>query len=570
MPDEVHYEIFCRQQTKSAWRLEAVCAKRDEAIKQASGLTARKRAAGAKVIKQTYDVKTSDFLSLKIYEAGAISLNLDPKSEDAPPARVCQTAEDFYTREARAVIGRLLREYLARQRLTAGELMHRADALKQFEATDAVFQHAVQRIAVVQSADCDTPVQDIIKRMNALIIESMNRVYRDAEQGRFVEVTADGFGELATSFCGMADGDYLFNGALARFLASAGSWDGKLARLIAVLDEAPSDDPGRTLLLTSVDALVEEVLNSAAALGELLGGRDNPSAALQALIALFLGTAQAGAQPGVTALAARFPAGELPRARRAVAQRILAELKSAKRLSPTSILDEIKALRRIATRLMAGVGPYLDPEDIAAAFTLRGHRIVAQQALTEVIEGAVDPDEKLERLFFVLDNIVGEENKRALGNYLMPFLSGGSFEGHFLAARPSATAMLKRLAQHQGRVLRSSFPADQREDLASLFDRLAVQVETRSGLFKSIEAKMRDPVDKVLFYLNLCRGSLTEGRLVTRARKAAQRHIARPDFRALYATKLKRTNPSADPERELARLYEDAGMEIEEADRTAA
>lgn len=570
MADEVHYETFRQQQPKGSWVLEGVNAKRDDAIKLAEALVARRRAAGARVVKQAYDPKTSDFLSLTIFETGARSLALDPKAEDAPTARVCQAPEDFYTPEARSVVARLLSDYLARQRLTAGELMHRADALKQFEATDAAFQHAVQRIAVVQSAGSDTPVQDIIKRLNALVIAAMHQVYRDAEQGRFVEAGIDNIGELATSFAGAEDGSYLFNAALARYLKPAGSWDGKLSRLTAALDKAPASGDGRTLLCECVDAMIEEVVGSPAALAELLGGRDNMNAALQVLIELFLGHAAAGAQPGVAALAAHFAKGALPRARRAVAQRILAELKSTRRLVPTSVLDEIKALRRIAARLMGGVGPFLDPEDLAAAFTLRGRRVVTRQALDQALDGAANPDEKLERLFFVLHNVIGAENKRALAAYLTPFLSGGSFEGHYLAAHPSPATVLKRLAEHQARVMRAGFSAEQCDDIASLFDRLAVQVENRSGYFKSAEAKSRDTVEKALFYLNLCRGAVTQGRLAQRARKAALGHMKQPDFQASFAARLKRANPDADAKTELARLLDGTGIEPAEAFGTAA
>lgn len=565
MADEVHFEVFRRETPKSGWSLLEVSAKRDDAIRLATDVIAKKRATASKVVKQAYDPKTSDFLSLKIFETGQGALKLDPKAEDVPSARPCEKPEDFYTRDARLVLARLLSEYLARQRLTVTELIHRADALKVFEKTDAVFQHAVQRVSVAQSATSEKPVQEIIKVLNALAIDAMHRVYHDEERSYFPEAAQGRFAELAASLGAKPDRGYLFDGALARYLKSAGSWDSKVVRLLGVLDEAPAEGEARTLIVESVDSLIEEILSGSSSLYELIGGRDNFNAALATLAELFLGAAEAATaeQPGLGALARRFAAGELPLSRRAVANRILAELKSTKRLCPTSVSDEIKALRRLASRLMGGVGKHLDPEDLAAAFTLRSRRVVTNQALSDVVGNALNPDEKLEKLFFVLDNVVGVENKRQLVSFMMPFISGGAFEGYFLAAQPSPAAAIKRLAEHQARVLDSSLTVQQREDVAAVLDRLAAQVETKSGFFKAIEAKSPDPVEKALFYLNLCQGGVTEGKLAERARKAAQRHIANPNFMTGFAARLARTGGAKDAEAELAALLQKAGVTSE-------
>lgn len=568
MPDEVHFEIFRREAPNAGWSLQDVSAKRDDAIKLANGLIASKRAIAAKVIKQAYDPKTSDFLSLKIFESGQDAVKLDPKAEDLPPTRACEKPQDFYSREARLAIARLLGDYLARQRLTVTEFIHRADALKAFEKTDAVFQHAVQRTAVAQSAGSEKAVQEIIKALNALVIDAMHRVYHDEERGHFPEVAPGGFAALAKAAAAQTDGAYLFNGALARHLKSAGNWDSKILRLLAVLDEAPAQGESRSVIVEAIDSVIEEILNGSSSLYELIGGRENLNTALGVLTELFLGAEQAATaeQPGLAALAKRFTAGQLPLSRRAVASRILAELKSTKRLCPTSVGDEIKALRRLAARLMGGVGKHLDGEDLAAAFTLRSRRVVTNQALSEIAANALTPDEKLEKLLFVLDNIVGVDNKRALVSFLMPFISGGAFEGFFLAARPSPAAAIKRLAELQARVLRSGFTKEQREDVAAVLDRLAVQVETKSGFFKTIEAKSPDPVEKALFYLSLCQGGVTQGRLAERARKAAQRHISNPDFMIGFAARLARSSGGKNAEAELAALLAKAGIEPDDDD----
>ena len=48
-------------------------------------------------------------------------------------------------------MGRLLIDFLSRNKITITELIHRADLLEKLEATGTVYQHAIQKIAVAQA-----------------------------------------------------------------------------------------------------------------------------------------------------------------------------------------------------------------------------------------------------------------------------------------------------------------------------------------------------------------------------------------------------------------------------------
>ena len=169
-------------------------------------------------------------------------------------------------------------------------------------------------------------------------------------------------------------------------------------------------------------------------LHELIGDKDNLGAALMSLVQLFLGKepgAEDGERQGLILLTRRFAADDLPEARTAIAGRIIAEFKSFKRLCPKSLLDEFKTLRQIANLVVDGVGKYLSHEDLIAAFTLRSQRLINQVTLGEHLADAATPDEKLERLLFVEDNIIGAENKRRLAAFVVPIVAAASFESSF-------------------------------------------------------------------------------------------------------------------------------------------
>lgn len=534
MGQQIHYEIFKRVGAKGGWSLHEVLPSRARAIAMAQEMMQAEKATGVKVVKETYNDDTGDYLTLKIFEEGRNQIMVNPKQEDAPHALPCFKPDDLYSYHARATMTRLLSDFLSRNRVTITELIHRADLLEKLEATGTIYQHAIQKVAVAQAASTPAPVQQIVKSLNDLATQAAGRVYRDQRRSLFPELQAEQFDDLARRLSGQGDAHYIFNGALALHLADAKGWDDKVHRLLTIMELAPTEETPRKLVLGSVDAILAETLRGSAALHELMGAAENLAQALRNLIDLFLGRSCNGARAGLAALAHHFAADSLPEARTALAGRILAELKTSKRLCPASMVDELKALRELANKVVMGVGKYLSHEDLVAAFTLRARRLVTQETLAPYIaDGA--PDEKVERMLFVEDNIIGAENKRALAAFLLPLVSNASFSNHFQNAQVPLLARLQKLAQLQARVLRSGFVDVTRTEIAEKLDALAVQVETRARLFDSIAARTAGPVETAQTLLKLsATGIFTEGRLGEAARARILGCLSKPGFLSGY------------------------------------
>lgn len=510
---------------------------RDSALNFATALMAEERATGVKVVKETYNDDTGDYLSLKIFETGHNQVKTVPAQEDVPHALPCFKPDDLYSYHARATITRLITEFLSRNKITITELSHRADMLEKLEATGTLLQHAIQKVAVAQAASTTTPVAQIIKSLNELTTKAFNKVYRDERRNYFRTVAANGFGPLALELVSESDGAYQFNGAIAKYLKDAKGWDEKVLRLIALMNEAPAEGPARSLLLAAVDTITAEILAGSAALHELIGAKADLGEALMSLVQLFLGAApDIGSEgSGLISLTHRFAADELPESRTAIANRIMAEFKSAKRLCPNSLEEEFKSLRRIANRLVLGIGKYLSHESLISAFTLRSKRLVTHETLGEHMADATTPDEKLERLLFVEENIIGAENKRLLATFVIPIITASNFEFHFTQGKAPVLVRLQRLAGLQARVRRSGFQENQRQEMSELLDKLACMVETKAKLFESIDAKSPNHVEKAITILKLCSsGVLTEGRLSAQARELILNYLGKPGFLTAY------------------------------------
>jgi hypothetical protein len=572
---EIHYEIYRRQGSRGGWVLHDVATDRENAIHMAEDLMADQRATGVKVVKETYNTDTGDYLSLKIFEDGHTKLKTKAAAEDVPHALPCFKPDDLFSYHARATMARLLGDFLSRQKLTVTELIHRADALERLEATGTLFQHCVQKIAVAQASSTTTSVQQIIKNLHDLTSKAIARIYRDTRRKYFPVARAGEFGALAEKLAAESDGLYLLNGALAHHLGEAKNWNGKLLSLLAIMRELPDEGPGRTLLMGAVDTLVAEILNGAAALHELIGETENLGAALLVLVELFLGQLPEDRtkHEGLTLLARHFHADKLPDARAAVARRITAELRSVRRLCPVSLVSELKILRSIANKLVLGEGKYLSHEDIIATFTLRSRRLVANESVAEHLAEAAGPDNKLERLLLIEENIVGVENKRQLACFAMPILTSASFESHFIAAKTPPLARLRRLAELQARTRRSGFQDKERADICELLDKIAIEVETHSRILSSIE-KISSPVDKAVAALRLCvEGMVTEGRLSAKARAIVITSLAEPGFLTGYVAHVSQGAQKTSAEAamsELLRTLEKAGITAETGLRSIA
>ena len=556
---EIHYEVFRRVGAKGGWTLHEVVTSRDLAVTMAQELMAGEKATGVKVVKETYNDETGDFLTLKIFEDGHNRVKIAPAQKDAPHALPCFKPDDLYSYHARQTMSRLLTDFLARNTVTITELIHRADLLEKLEATGTLYQHAIQKVAVAQAASTAAGVQQIVKSLNELTTQAFHRVYRDQRRGLFPDPYPEQFGELAQTLGSQGDAGYVFNGALARHLKDAKGWDEKVLMLITIMESPPPEDGARKLVLSSVDAILAEILGGSAALHDLMGPAENLGQAMNNLVTLFLGKeAQAGGR-GLAALTHHFAADDLPEARTAIASRIIAEFKSNKRLCPDFMVEELKTLRSMANRIVLGVGKYLSHEDLIAAFTLRSKRLVAQEALGEYIAEA-GVDEKIERILFVEDNIIGAENKRRLATYIPPVLNSAAFENHFQNPQTPLLQRLQRMAQLQARVRRSGFVDVTREEIAAKLDAIAVRVGARGKLFESIEARNISPVEKAQTLLKLTTGGiLTEGALSDRARELILDYLSRPGFLTSYMAAQAKDGETPDSEKMMAELMESLG-----------
>ncbi len=236
MSKQIHYELFVRRGASPGWSLQEAGESRAEIIAAAQTALASGFVTGVKVMKETYDVATGDFMTLRIFEDGARTFKASKATEDLPPALPCITPEDFYAVHARSTLTRLFADTLARWKVTTTELIHRADLLEKLEATGTLFQHAVQKVAIAQSNGGEQPLAQTIRALTDLADRAIQRVYREDRSGRVVAPkSVEELNAYAEAKAGREGGGFLIGLAFARYLQPAQGWAEKLGRALAVI-----------------------------------------------------------------------------------------------------------------------------------------------------------------------------------------------------------------------------------------------------------------------------------------------------------------------------------------------
>jgi hypothetical protein len=456
----------------------------------------------------------------------------------------CSTVDDLFLPPAKRILGRLLPDFLVKHKLTATELLHRAEMLHRLESTGSLLQFVVQQVAIARASSEGRSVQEIIREFNKLADGVIAKVHNAKRAELFPELPADKFGALAGTLAGKPDGQFILNGALALRLRDVKTWNEKALRLIRILESGEKE--GGAFLRDTIDVVLGEVMATPKALDDLVGSRETFGDFVLALLHYFLAMPEKSEYADGDALSLMAPLmaqGVLPSARAALAARIIDEIYSLERLRENSQDDEMRVFREIAALVLKATGDVLKRDDALAALELRSKRFVTSEAIQTGLAKSVLPDEKLEWLLFAESCVIGERNKQLLAQYAWRVATADSFRSRFYAAGVPMSRRLQRLVALSLAAKHSGFHENDRRHLIVACDSVAFELATQSKLFETIETRSADPVAKVLTLLKLSEaGTFTEGRLSQKVRDLVIGYMATPGFLAGYIKHVK-----ADP-----------------------
>ncbi|HLK24097.1 MAG TPA: hypothetical protein VKT30_05520 [Caulobacteraceae bacterium] len=547
--DQVHFEVFARRQHGSSWALELATEDRARAIAAAEEMLAEGRAISVKVAKETLDAETREFKTVTILSKG----EPDRGKAKAPREGVeplCVTPQDLYTVHARDRIGRLLEGWLARNKATPFELLHRADLIEKLEATGLELQHAIQKVSIPEAQARGKTVHAIIRDFQALTQATIDRVMRDERKGRFPDFETESFAAAAERLHGHSDAHYRLGGGVARTMASGSSWSGKVNRLLDLADQAPREPQARALAFQVLEVPLAEILGARAGIMELLGVNLDLGASLAAMTRLAAAEAVDALISIEPAVARVMPLLQGPAARlanwldgpyfesvrAAIAHRVLNELTGPKRLRPNDAEGEIVILRALAMALTTAAGRILTMEEVQEAFVHRSRALVRG----DFVEAYLGHDRSLlgevEALLWLSENVTGPANKRQASRWVQANVSALRFETELRSGPDSAATKLAALAELQRAVYRCGFVPEEADPIALKIGEVGGLVEADAGLSQALAKASAPVVNRLTLLLRLAAADTApRGPAADRAKAEAMRLMRAPEIRAEIA-----------------------------------
>lgn len=510
---------------------------RTQVTATAEALMKEGKVAAVKVTKETLDEETREFATVTILSLGATETpkkkkvveNLDP---------LCVSPQDLYTVHARERIGRLLEGWLERKGATPFELLHRPDLVEQLEASGTDLQHAIQKIAIPEAQARDIGVHEIMRTFTSLVERAIDRLMKDFKKGGMPNLDKEGFAKAAERVSRDPDRAYLLGAGVAASIAPAKSWSEKISRLLDLADAAPVTGPPRGLALQTIEQPLAEILESKTGLDAVIGkdlDLGGQLAAMTRLAACDAVDALMRMEPSVakvmpplseasTRLSKWLAAEDFGSVRAAVVRRVVRELNGPRRLRPSDPTGEIEVMRALAMALTAAAGSMMPLDDIQTAFSTRSKMLVT----SDFVETYLGPDrtarEEAEALMWLVENVLGNVNKRQAGRYLAAGIAALRFEKEFRFGPDTAAVKLQKLAALQKAVARGGLVAEDYGPIQSKIGDIGGMVEADAKLVSILAKAPAQPVQKLLLLLKLATGETCPlGPAAERARQEAVR-----------------------------------------------
>lgn len=530
MATDIHFEVFLKKNRKAAWTLYEAHDDRETAIRLAHEVFANNKIGSVRVTKERYDEEAHTFRSVPICELGEEKFAED-EEKNGTASLPCLTPDDLSKPHARDTIRRVLTAWFERMQALPMELLHRPDLVENLEASGTDLQHAVQKVAIASAKDSDANVHGFVKQLNELIQQALTRIYQDARAERLPSFPdSKPFHEIATEIHAGDHRAYQLRAAMADRLKSAKTYSLKLDALMEMTNALPGEAGARDFAMGEIDNYAAEVISFDAGMASLLGPCRDLGETLERLTCLFDGDDTADAINYAPAVCKRLTRtigkGEMDACRTVIAHALLTELQRPKRLRPTSLQEEVRLARELAQKLVMSPNSLLPTDALIKAFAARSARLLHPETIDELLKESRDPNEELERLLALEENIVGEANKQKLAGYAHGMLGSQNAQSWFLRGPNQPLERLASLTGHQRRVLKGQYPAREKAELAAALDALGMKIIDESKILNAVEAGNRPALDKATGLLRLAvAGALPVGQCAADAQARAVRQL---------------------------------------------
>ncbi|KAK0332546.1 hypothetical protein LTR94_024436 [Friedmanniomyces endolithicus] len=548
MAGPIHYEVYVRKTAPAAWTLLIATEDRKHALETAQDQMTHRLAAASRVTKETLDPETMEFNSITILSLGVPETKTKKKTSEAErPA--CSAPAELYTPHARALIGRVLEDWLKRQGATVFELLHRPDLAERLEASGVELQHAVQKVAVPESQASGQDLHAMVRHYQRLAEAAAARVVKAGRSGLFPSLENQSIADVAIKLSGASDRAFVMGGVVSAQLAGRRGSRERLDALMDLIEAAPAGGQPRALVVVAVEQIAAEMLAVRSNLAEILGPSLDHGASLAAVVRMVapqevetlinLDPRMALMTPPVEGAAARLgqhlSGGEFPLLSASLARMVTRELSSPRRLRPHDPVGEIDILRTLAMSLTAAAGRLLTLDEVQSAFVERSKSLVTPEFVAAYVQNCPTVVSEVEHLVRLCENVTGGANKRAAARWLKASVTSLRLESELRQNGPessSPSVKLANLARLQRSVRAVQLGDLEEKQILTAIGALAGSLEADAGLIQQISRAPASTLLRLNALLKMANGETSPlGPVSDRARMEAMKMLRSPDVR---------------------------------------
>ncbi len=378
------------------WRIDAAFEEEDAAVSCARSQIGRPGIEAVKVYRYRsvagIALQTS-VLHLKAPEIKEKPLGVSASGDGAP---VCRELADLYGFESRRAIGRILRPFLDRFRITPTELLHSSTYGRKLDDQPGLMSAAINAVARRHADVHGFTVKERTRDLRALVDRAMARA-RDflAERRRLPRFEATNLPMTSSAIVhavGPDDHDFVFRGMLTLELQGASGLTGRLEFLMLLhegLGEGMAPHIGGL-----VEGVMADTLGSAEVIRDLLGPQPNLATGVSVLADHMFNRPPAPDGAAVSPLLPRLgrlvATGRAPACRAMLTERIVSALSSDMPLDRREPLKEPALLGVVAEHLKTEDGSLLGGEAMEKVLARRAlrHRqaLLRRQGMDDVAD----------------------------------------------------------------------------------------------------------------------------------------------------------------------------------------
>ena len=279
---EIKYEV--QTGTGNRWIIDSIHVAQTVAMSRAQILLKSNQHNSVRVTRETGNYREEVIFQQEAAAQPDKPITISPIDE----ASVCEELVDLTSFEARKSAGRVLRKYLDKYNLTALEVLHNHNHLRDLRHTERLFDQAIHKVASVQSpalGEAAQPRIDIVYKLATQLFDE-TRDLRSTE--RFVSILSDDgltptLRVIGTSFSEDARPFHIC-AVLAAYFGQALDWQAKLNLALDLLYKRPDEEAGGYL-----DEICAEIMDGSNAVMEILGSQPDLVTALRMMAQLSAG-----------------------------------------------------------------------------------------------------------------------------------------------------------------------------------------------------------------------------------------------------------------------------------------